>query len=369
MRRRRVNRLLLLAPAIAGGILALGWAITALPLSRGASVPMIADTGTDTSVEAGWSFGEYFRTGVHLLQVGRPADAAGYFEKALELRPAQPEVRVNLGFARLMTGDYRAAEESFRTALEYRPEQVNAYYGWAESLEAMGDLEGALGAMRTFIHLAPGEDEYVRRARSAVWEWSATLDRRRAAGDLPERVRRDDAGGGTSPQAASERLDGMVELARLDGGTDLFGSYSGKTVVLNVWATWCPPCRAELPSLQALQDELGGDGFAVIGLSIDRDGDFVREFLRETGVAYPNYLDPDRALAGRILAMDSYPQTLIVRPDGSIADRIVGAREWVKPEMVDHIRTAADGAGVASGPARVVEGSNSTAAPARSRDP
>lgn len=366
MRRRRVSRLLLLAPTVAGGILVLGWAFTTLPPSRGASAPMITDAGFGTTIETGQTFDEYFRTGVHLLQVDRPVDAAGYFERALEVRPAQPEVHANLGFARLMAGDYRTAEESFRIALEYNPEQVNAYYGWAESLEAIGDLEGALGAMRTFIHLAREEDEYVRRARSAVWEWSATLDRRRAAGDLPNAAQQSGVDHGKQQQTASDQLDGTLELARLDGGTDLLGSYSGKTVVLNVWATWCPPCRAELPSLQALQDELGSEDFAVIGLSIDKDGDFVREFLRETGVSYPNYFDPERTVAARILAVESYPQTLIIRPGGSIAERIVGAREWAKPETVRHIRAvAADGTSGLSGPSME---SGGIAVPARNRN-
>lgn len=358
MRRRRANRLLLLAPAVVGGIMALGWLITTLPVSRGASAPMAVDAGLVAPADGGQDFGYYFRTGVHFLQVDRPAEAAAYFERALALRPAQPEAHVNLGYARLVTGDYTGAEESFRTALEYRPEQVNAYYGWAESLEALGDLEGALGAMRTFVHLAPEENEYVRRARSAVWEWSATLDRRRAAGDLPESVSRPDAGNDASELAVTDRLRDSVVLARLDGEAEPFKIYAGKTVVLNVWATWCPPCRAELPSLQALQESLGRHRFAVVGLSIDKDSDFVREFLRETGVSYPNYLDRDRAIAGRILQVESYPQTLIIRPDGSIAERIVGARQWAKPEMVGHIRAVAGESGVASEHARPVDGMN-----------
>lgn len=349
MMRRRVNRLLLLAPAVAGSIMALGWIITTLPLSRGASAPMAAEVPAESRDDHNGDFGTYFRTGVHLLQVDRPAEAATYFEKALELRPAQPEAHVNLGYALLGTGDYRRAEKSFQTALDYRPEQVNAYFGWAESLEALGDLGGALGAMRTFIHLSRDENEYVRRARSAVWEWSATLERQRAAGDLQGRTRGTGPGDDAYSPAVAKSLGGSTALARLDGGTDLFRAYAGKTVVLNVWATWCPPCRAELPSLQAMQERLDGDRFAVVGLSIDKDADFVREFLRETGVDYPNYIDGDRAIAGRVLQVESYPQTLIVHADGSIVERIIGARQWEMPEMIAHIRDVGGRAGVVSG--------------------
>lgn len=351
MRRRRGDRLIWLAPALAAAILALGWLIETLPVSRGASAPVAAAVDTAATHRDGNAFSEYFRTGVHLMQVNRPEEAAGMFEMAREIRPQQPEVHVNLGYAQLAAGAFGAAEESFRTALRYRPEQANAYYGWAESLEAVGDIEGALGAMRTFIHLSPEEDAFVRRARSAVWEWSETLAARRAAGEPPGLARADKASPARAPQDAADRLDGGLELVRLDGGADRFGVYAGRTVVLNVWATWCPPCRAELPSLQALQDELGEDGFAVVGLSIDRDGDFVREFLNETGVSYPNYIDSGRAIAGRILAVESYPQTLIVKPDGTVAERIVGAREWAGPEMVARVRAVAEFGRHISGPA------------------
>lgn len=343
MRRRRRNRLIWLAPAVTAGIIALGWTIEILPVTRGATVPIDVRAGAEPGDGGGETFADYFRTGVHLLQVDRPGEAAALFEKARAIRPLQPEVHVNLGYAHLKAGDYRAAEESFRTALETRPAQVNAYYGWAESLEALGDIEAALGAMRTFIHLSPEEDEFVRRARSAVWEWSETLERRRAAGEPPEAAAGDGTPSGIGRLEPADRIDGSVELVRLDGGIDDFQKYAGKTVVLNIWATWCPPCRAELPSLQSLQDILDSNRFAVVGLSIDKDGDFVREFLHDTGVSYPNYIDGGRAIAGRILAVESYPQTLILRPDGSVAERIIGAREWARPDMVDRIRTVSDG--------------------------
>lgn len=341
MRRRRVNMLAFLAPAVAAGIIGGGWILESLPVARGVSAPVAPSARSDPSGDKSVDFADYFRTGVHLLQVGRPGDARRMFEKARTVRPTQPEVHVNLGYAHLALGDHAMAEGAFRTALEINPQQVNAYYGWAESLEAMGDLEGALGAMRTFIHLAPVQDDFVRGARSAVWEWSATLERRRQLGDEPD----EDARAQTNE--VTNRLDEGLELTGLDGDVDRYGTYHGRTVVLNVWATWCPPCRAELPSLQSLQEQLGEDRFAVVGLSIDKDGDFVREFLRETGVEYRNYLDSAQALAGRMLEVRSYPQTLLIRPDGMIAERIVGARDWIRPEMIARIRAIAADASVA----------------------
>jgi len=93
-----------------------------------------------------------------------------------------PEAHVNMGFALIGKENYKAAADFFSSAIELRPYQANAYWGLAISLEQLGDLEGALGAMRTFIHLSPPNDPFVRKARSALWEWESTLKR----GPLPE---------------------------------------------------------------------------------------------------------------------------------------------------------------------------------------
>jgi len=92
-----------------------------------------------------------------------------------------------------------------------------------------------------------------------------------------------------------------------------------------------------LPSLQRLSERLDPQRFAVIGLATDQDPDFVREFLSDVGIRYPNYLDPDRDVTSGILGVTSYPQTFVIRPDGSIAERIVGARAWDAPDMMARI--------------------------------
>ncbi len=322
---RRRNLLALLVPTVAAGILALGWLFSTIP-------DFDAGTGYDDAIAgpadipaASRGFGELFATGVHLMQVGRAREAAQVFEQARALRPTQPEVYVNLGYALLAAGEFRAAEAAFRTALEYRPDQVNAYFGWAESLEAAGDLEAALGAMRTYIHLTREDDPFLRRARSAVWEWSAARDAASAEAD-----------GRTVAPPRTE------PLRLLEGGLDSIAEMAGKVTILNVWATWCPPCRAELPSLQRLADSLDPSRFAVIGVSVDEDADFVREFLDEVAVSFPNYLDADRRVVEDELGVDSYPQTFLIGADGSVAERIVGVREWAGPGILAQIRSLAE---------------------------
>ena len=95
-----------------------------------------------------------------------------------------------------------------------------------------------------------------------------------------------------------------------------------KTLLINFWATWCAPCREEMPSLQRLSERLDPDRFAVIGVSVDEDANLVREFLLQYQIEFPNYLDADKKLASDRLGLLSYPQTFIVSPDGVITQRI-----------------------------------------------
>ena len=122
-----------------------------------------------------------FQQAVMMLHAHRYEYAVTALHQVIELAPRMPEAYVNMGFALLGLKRYTAARDFFNTATDLRPYQGNAYWGLAESLEQLGDLQGALGAMRTYIHLAPPGDPYVRRARSALWEWESTLKR----GPLP----------------------------------------------------------------------------------------------------------------------------------------------------------------------------------------
>ena len=85
-------------------------------------------------------------------------------------------------------------------------------------------------------------------------------------------------------------------LKGLDGRVHTLAEWKGKVVVLNFWATWCPPCREEMPEFVRLQQELGGRGLQFVGVAID-EPDAVREFLQETPVNYPTLIGDDRAPA------------------------------------------------------------------------
>jgi Tfp pilus assembly protein PilF len=129
-----------------------------------------------------------FRQGVVMLHAREYEHAALAFEHVLMLAPRLPEARVNMGYAMLGQGRARVARDYFRAAIDERPSQRNAYYGLAEALEALGDTAGALGAMRTFVHLSPAGDPFVPKARAALWEWQAAMavDRERPEGRVPQ---------------------------------------------------------------------------------------------------------------------------------------------------------------------------------------
>ncbi len=118
-------------------------------------------------------FDARFNEAARLLQARDYERAAAALHRLLELAPEVPELHVNMGYAQLGLDRPGAARKAFQSAIDLRPRQANAYYGLAESLEGLGDLRGALGAMRTYVHLSPPDDPFVRKAHAAIWEWEA----------------------------------------------------------------------------------------------------------------------------------------------------------------------------------------------------
>jgi thiol-disulfide isomerase/thioredoxin len=115
--------------------------------------------------------------------------------------------------------------------------------------------------------------------------------------------------------------------------------FRGKVVLLNFWATWCAPCRREMPTLDRLQAELGGPDFQVVALSLDRKGlPIVQEFYKELGLeTLPIYVD-ESGKAQRALSVLGLPTTLLLDRDSSEIGRLLGPAEWDSPEMVSFIR-------------------------------
>ncbi len=111
--------------------------------------------------------------------------------------------------------------------------------------------------------------------------------------------------------------------------------WRGKIVLLNVWATWCGPCREEMPTLDRLQATLGGERFDVVALSIDRAGaGVVRRFFNEIGVKHLDIFIDETMKASRDLKILGLPGTLLIGPNGQELGRRIGPAEWDTPAMI-----------------------------------
>jgi cytochrome c biogenesis protein CcmG/thiol:disulfide interchange protein DsbE len=123
----------------------------------------------------------------------------------------------------------------------------------------------------------------------------------------------------------------------LEGKPARIADLRGKVVVLNFWATWCPPCVEEMPSLQRLHDKLAPLGGMVLGLSVDDDEAAYRRFLLEHKITFPNHRDPSREISAQY-GTAMYPETYILDRNGRIARKIIGPQDWDKPEWLDYLK-------------------------------
>lgn len=126
--------------------------------------------------------------------------------------------------------------------------------------------------------------------------------------------------------------------------------FKDRVILLNLWATWCGPCVKEMPSLDRLQAQLGGDAFQVVALSLDRGGrTAVEPFYKKTGVEHLTvFLDPGSE-SMKALSLRGLPTTILVDPEGRELGRVEGAVEWDSPEVVAFLRQFL---GRGGGPAR-----------------
>jgi thiol-disulfide isomerase/thioredoxin len=130
-----------------------------------------------------------------------------------------------------------------------------------------------------------------------------------------------------APAAEDDRMDAPAwELPDLEGNLVKSASYAGKTVVVDFWATWCPPCIFQIPILNAVQAKHGDDGVVVIGVAVDAEGaEVVKPFAEENGIEYQVVIG-DESLA-RKFGAPGFPALAVVTPDGKIDSMHVGLIE------------------------------------------
>lgn len=412
--RRRRRSHVLLAALIIMVIGAVGLFLGIMP----GSGPEIGTVQQQVKTKNITPFGQAFARGIEAMRLGDAQTAATAFDEARAINPHVADAHINLGFAYLAMKRHAEATTAFDRALTIDPKKINTYYGLAAALEATGDRKGAIGAMRTYVHLTPETDPFRRKALSALWEWEAadkaeasktakgaTSQYDKSAAEKPDAVATTEpATNAASPTDKSEAQQPVnpgpksesTVVATASGSTpattetnsvaiaeksespttattsdaapnttksdttvvaatdtrlsdapapretppppaplpaiadtpDALNPPAGMISIVNFWASWCGPCRAEMPSLQSFAAALDPARYRLVGLNIDKDRDFAREFMRETGVSFGNFWDGKGTYARERFQVESYPQTLFLDSSGAVLARVIGAREW-----------------------------------------
>ncbi|MAN63493.1 MAG: redoxin [Parvibaculum sp.] len=140
--------------------------------------------------------------------------------------------------------------------------------------------------------------------------------------------------------AVPERPD-PVQFVDGEGQSRSFDDWKGKVVLVNLWATWCGPCRHEMPALDRLQAELGGEDFEVLAVSLDRSGlDLPRAFYSEHNIVHLGLYNDASARIGVALGVFGIPTTVLLDREGRLIGRLVGPAEWDAPDAVALMKAA-----------------------------
>ena len=154
--------------------------------------------------------------------------------------------------------------------------------------------------------------------------------------------------GGCSEEARMEppKLGEVVAdatFSSLDKGTTSLAAHQGKLVMVHFWATWCAPCRKEMPSLERLSQKLDPNKFVLLGVSVDEDINLVKEFKIKYGIKFAEYIDLDMSLARGHFGASAFPETFIIGRDGRLVRRMIGEHEWDTPAMLKVLNDAYGG--------------------------
>ena len=134
-------------------------------------------------------------------------------------------------------------------------------------------------------------------------------------------------------------IGGYLREATLDGlngKTKSFSAFKGKPLIINIWASWCGPCRAEMGSLERLAQRYNGKDFNIIGISTDDYRNKAVDLIKQTNISFENFID-HKLLLENMLGAKTIPLTLLVDADGLVLKRIRGARDWDSSESIDAI--------------------------------
>jgi thiol-disulfide isomerase/thioredoxin len=127
-------------------------------------------------------------------------------------------------------------------------------------------------------------------------------------------------------------------LPLLRGGTQTLSGLKGKVVFLNFWATWCPPCQEEMPSMERLYKRLGTAGLELLAVDIQENREDVGAFITDSSLSFPVALDESGRVSG-IYGIRNIPTTFIIDRNGMIIATVVGSRNWDSPAVITAVET------------------------------
>lgn len=126
-------------------------------------------------------------------------------------------------------------------------------------------------------------------------------------------------------------------LLDMDGNVYRLSDYRGHVIIVNFWATWCPPCREEMPSMQRAWEQLRQEGILMIGINVGEDEDTIFQFTADYPVDFPLLVDSDSSVTGK-WPVRGLPTTFVVDPTGRIVYQAIGSREWDDPALLAPVR-------------------------------
>jgi tetratricopeptide (TPR) repeat protein len=241
----------------------------------------------------------FYFIGQIYFQMREFKDAAASYRQAIELKPANLAEMYNaLGVALYRQDNKKSLQEAataFNKSIELSGGKVvKAYYSLGHALLKLGKDEEGKAALKAFLEADPNS------ANAA--EVRALL---------------------ANPKLINEVFAPVFKVASTTGEELSLESMRGKIVLLDFWATWCGPCRVEMPEAKRIWAKYGGNQFVIIGVSVDRNLRSLEAYVKQEGITWPQYLDE----SGRVSALYNVmgiPQTILIDQDGII--RAVGLR-------------------------------------------
>jgi thiol-disulfide isomerase/thioredoxin len=133
------------------------------------------------------------------------------------------------------------------------------------------------------------------------------------------------------------------QLEDTEGNQVSLSGLRGKVVLVNFWATWCPPCIEEMPSMEKLNEVMAGGDFVMLAINTEQNGrSLVPEFLKKSPYTFPILYD-DKGVAQQLYGVYKFPESFIVGKDGTVVEKIIGPLNWSSPETIKFLKNLTKG--------------------------